>query len=92
MVADVAVATALVVTGKVAEIEPAGTVTLAGTTADGLLSESVTTAPPMGAVPLRVTVAVDVSPPITLAGLSVTEDATVTGALIASAAVCVTPA
>ena len=92
MVADVAAATALVVTWKVADVMPAGTVTLAGTAADALFSESETAAPPAGAAPLRVTVAVDVSPPITVAGLSAIDDATVTGARTARTALRVTPA
>ena len=66
--------TAAVDTAKVAEVDPAGTVTLDGTVADALLSDSATTAPPAGATALRVTVPVDPEPPRTAAGLSATED------------------
>jgi hypothetical protein len=68
-------ATALVVTGKVALVDPAGTVILAGTVATaGLLLERETTAPPLGAGPLSVTVPVEGFPPVTLVGLIVRED------------------
>jgi uncharacterized membrane protein len=70
----VVVETALVVTLKVALDNPAAIVTLAGTCAAVvLLLERVTTAPPVGAAPLSVTVPVDPLPPTTLAGLTVTE-------------------
>src|SRR5436309_88894 len=76
MVTGVAAATALVVTGKVALVPPAGTVTLEGTVAAAvLLLESVTWAPPAGAGPLSVTVPVeDCTPPTTLVGFSVSEE------------------
>src|SRR2546426_1092143 len=54
-------------------VAPAGTVTLptAGTlAAAGLLLERVTTAPPVGAAPLMVTVATEELPPTTLVGFS----------------------
>lgn len=74
----VAVVCALVpgaaVTVNVALMAPAGIVTLAGAlAADGLLFESDTTAPPVGAVPDNVTVACDGLPPLTLTGLTVIE-------------------
>ena len=68
-------ATALVLTGKVALVAPAGTVTLPAIVATaGLLLDSVTGAPPAGAGPFSVTVPVgeDV-PPVTLAGLTLNE-------------------
>jgi hypothetical protein len=59
----------LLVIVKVAELAPAGTVTDAGTVAAVvLLLASVTTVPPLGAGPSRVTVPVAVSPPVTLLG------------------------
>lgn len=72
MVAEVLEATALVVIVKVAVVAFAGTVTFVGTCAAAvLLLESVTTAPPDGAGPLRVTVPVEDVPPITEVGLTV---------------------
>jgi hypothetical protein len=60
---------------NVAVVAPAATVTLAGIcAADVLLLVSVTVAPPLGATPLNVTVPVDELPPVTLVGLTVTED------------------
>ena len=87
-------ATAPVVTMKLAPLAPAGTVTLAGTAATlGLLLESETTAPPVGAGPLRVTVPVeDCVPPITLVGLSVSDErVTPGGVTVSEAAVLVPP-
>jgi len=74
MVSVVFDATALVVTVKVAVVAFAATVTLAGTCAAAvLLLDSVTTAPPVGAGPLSVTVPVEEAPPGTDVGLRVTE-------------------
>src|SRR5713101_2639860 len=73
MVAKVDAVTDTVVTVNVALVAPAGTVTLptAGTlAAAGLLLERVTTAPPVGAAALRVTVATEELPPTTLVGFS----------------------
>ena len=58
---------------KVAEVEFARTVTLAGTVAaEVLLLVSVTSLPPAGANPLRVTVPVEVAPlPATVVGFKV---------------------
>jgi hypothetical protein len=58
---------------KVAVVAPPGTVTLAGTLAAALLDCSVITVPPDGDAPPRVTVPVELTPPITVVGLSVTE-------------------
>src|SRR6266403_996517 len=74
MVTGVEVVTALVLTVNVVLLAPAGTVTLEGTVATPLLLESSTCAPPVGAAPLSVTVPVEGEPPVTLVGLSATED------------------
>jgi hypothetical protein len=50
----------LVLTVKLAEFAPSGTVTLAGTLAAPLLLESITTVPPAGATLLSVSVACEV--------------------------------
>jgi len=68
-------ATALVLTVNVALVAPAETATLEGTLAAPLLLESATCAPPAGAGALSVTAPVeDCTPPITLVGLSVSEE------------------
>ncbi len=71
MVTDVELDTAVVVIVNVALVLPAGTVTLAGTLTAFELSLSDTTAPPLGAGPLIVTVPWEEDPPGTLAGLKV---------------------
>ena len=66
--------TADVATANVAVVAPAATVTLAGTVAaDVLLLDSVTTAPPDGALAESLTIPVEPVPPTTLEGLSVRE-------------------
>lgn len=72
-----------VATVNVLLVAPALTVTLTGTVAAAELSDSVTTAPPVGAAALRVTVPVDDEPPTTVEGLrlsaeTVTDEAAVT--------------
>ena len=75
MVTVVDAVTALVFTGNVALVAPAGTATLEGTLAAPLLLETATCAPPAGAGPLNVNVPVeDCTPPITLVGFSVSEE------------------
>ena len=75
MLTAVDLVTFRVVILKVALVLPAGTVTLAGTVAAAVLPlVSVTTVPPVGAAPFRVTVPVDVAPEVTDVGLNVTED------------------
>jgi len=60
---------------------PGATVTEAGTLAtDALPLRRVTTAPEGGAAPVRVTVPWEGLPPLTLGGLRVREDNTITGA------------
>ena len=73
---EVDIATALVLTLKLALVAPAGTVTLAGTAAAALLLESATCAPPAGAGPFRVTVPVEALPPVTLVGLRPSDETT----------------
>ena len=67
-VAVVLAATGVVVIVKVAEDEPSGTVTVAGTTATAELDETETTIPPAGALPLRKTVPTVDAPPTTVLG------------------------
>jgi hypothetical protein len=67
--------TLCVLTVKLALVWPADTVTLDGTVAaDVLLLVRVTVAPPEGAAALRVTVPVELFPPLTLVGFKVSEE------------------
>ena len=67
--------TVFVLTVKFALFLPAETVTLDGTVATEVFPlESVTTFPPEGALPLSVTVPIELLPPLTLVGFSVSED------------------
>ena len=78
MVAEVDAATALVLTVNVVLVPPAGTVTLPGTVAAGLLLDRVTGAPPAGAGPFSVTVPVELPvealPPVTVVGFTPSEE------------------
>jgi hypothetical protein len=93
IVALVLAFTDCVLTEKLAELAPGGTVTLAGTTALRLLLDRLMTVPPFGAVPLNVTVPIVPIPPCTVDGFKVTEDGTMGGAAcpIVSVAVAVPP-
>jgi len=82
IVAVVDVVTGDVVTVNVAVVDPANTVTLAGTTTLELLDERVTTDPPVGAGPSKLTVPVDVSPPITVDGSSETPANATVGVIV----------
>ena len=64
----------MVVTVKVAEFAPAETVTEDGTVASELLDDRLTAAPPLGALPVRVTVPVNCVPPTIVEGASVTDE------------------
>ena len=87
---EVEKSTMLVLTVKVALVDPDGMVALAGTVAaDVLLLDSDTAAPPAGAGPLRVTVPTEELPPVTVDGFSVSE--TSTGGITVSDAVCGAP-
>jgi len=67
--------TGVVVISKVAELLPAGTVTVAGTRAlAGLLLTRVTTTPVCGAGSFRRTVPVVVRPPITVGDFNVNDE------------------
>src|SRR2546422_5143007 len=67
MVTEAEVVTVLVFTVKVAVVAPAGTITLDGTVATlASLLERDTTASPLGAGPLSITVPVEEFPPVTL--------------------------
>ena len=87
------VVTPLVLTVKFALVAPAATVTLAGSVAAEALLERETRAPLPGAGPLRVTVPVEGDPPVTLVGLSATEESVAElGGVTVSEAVLVAPA
>ena len=74
MVTGVEAVTAKVVTVNVALVAPAGMVTLAGTVATTvLLLVRVTTAPPVSAGPLSMTLPVEGDPPLTLLGFNTSE-------------------
>ena len=69
---ELAAVTLAVVTGNVAEVEPCGIVTEAGTVALELELESEITAPPDPAAAVRLTVPVPDWPPTIVAGLTET--------------------
>jgi len=60
--------TRLVVNGKVTDVEPAGTVTVAGTLTDGSSDVRVTTTPPVAATADKLTVPTAPLPPVTTLG------------------------
>ena len=72
--AGVEAVTVVVLIINVALLYPSMTVTLDGTVAADALLERLTTAPPAGAAPLRVTVPVEDDPPFTLVGLTASAD------------------
>ena len=74
IVAVVIEETDVVVTVKLALVDPLATVTLLGTLALELLLLKLTTVPPEGAAELRVTVPVELLPPVTLVGFKLTEE------------------
>ena len=83
--------TAEVVTGNVAEAEPAATGTLVGTVAADVFElESETRIPPAGAGTFNVTVPVEPEPPVTLDGLTDTPERAGAGVTVRTA-VFVTP-
>ena len=58
----------------VADVDPAATVTLLFGATTGLSLVIATTRPPVGAGPISVTVAVEDTPPLTVAGFSISFD------------------
>lgn len=81
IVAEAFFLVAKVVTMKFAEVDPAGTSTLAGTLASEALDEdNATVRPPVGAAWVSVTVPVEAAPPTTLVGLSDSADSADAGA------------
>lgn len=74
IVAEVEAVTDPVVTVNVALVAPDATVTLAGTVATVLLLVSETTAPPVGAAVVSVTLPCDAVPPTTLVGVTESAD------------------
>ena len=89
IVTAVTAVTVVVVTLNVAVVDPAATVTLAGTVAAALLDASVTTIPPTGAADVNVTVPVLAVPPVTDVGFNATVLST--GAVIPRDADWLTP-
>src|SRR2546426_12113587 len=74
MVAEGDAKAAVVGTVTLPLVAPTGTVTLAGTVAAVLSLDSVTCAPPAGAGPSSVAVPVELLPPVTVVGLSASEE------------------
>ena len=70
------------VTVNVAVMAPAATVTLAGTLAALLSLANVITAPPVGAGLSSITVPLELLPPTTLVGFTLTEDKCATGVMV----------
>jgi hypothetical protein len=70
----VTVVTVAVVIGKVAVLDPAGTVTVGGTDAATLLLESDTVNPPAPASAVSVTVPTEPVPPVTVAGETLSDE------------------
>ena len=75
---------------KVAEEEPATTVTEGGTVRSALLLASATTVPPFDAAPLNATVHVVIAPAFRLVGLHFRDDS-ITGPTRLMVAVCNAP-
>jgi len=73
ILAVVSTPTAAVVTVKVAVLDPAATVTEVATVAAAWSEVKLTTKPPAGALPVRVTVPVDGLPPTRLVGFNETD-------------------
>jgi hypothetical protein len=85
MVTAVDEATAIVVTVNVAVVLPARTVTVAGTVAAALFLDKATEIPPLGAALVKVTVPVEEVPPVTLVGLTETDESAAAGVMVSAA-------
>jgi hypothetical protein len=86
------VVTAFVAIAKFALVRPAATVMLAGVVATATLPDTiVTTAPPVGAAAVNVTVPVDAFPPVVDAGFRVMDESAGTAGLTVKDAVLLTP-
>jgi hypothetical protein len=91
-VSVVAAVTALVVIVNVADVAPAATVTLAGTVPTVVDDDAnVTTAPPVGAARVRVTVPVTNTPPVAAETFVVTVEMAAAGGVTVTIAVPVDP-
>jgi hypothetical protein len=87
-----AAVTVRVVIVNVTDVAPAGTVTLAGTVPTVVeLDASVTTAPPVGAARVSVTVPVTATPPVAAATLVVIVESAATGGVTVTVAVPLEP-
>jgi hypothetical protein len=82
IVAFAAALPTVVVTVKVAVVLPAATVTVAGTIAAVLLLDRATETPPLGAALLKVTVPVELAPPVTVAGFRETDESAVDAVIV----------
>ena len=91
MCAVVTLLTPEVVMVNVPDVLPAATVAVAGTTAEVLSLLNDTTAPPVGAGLFRVSVPVEVLPPVTLVGFTLTAVRFATGVMVNVACTLVVP-
>jgi len=91
MCAVVTLLTPEVVIVNVTEVFPAATVAVAGTTAEALSLLSDTTAPPVGAGLFSVSVPVELLPPTTLVGLTLTAVRLATGVMVKVACTLAVP-
>lgn len=91
MCAVVTLLTPEVVMVNVPDVLPAATVVVVGTTAEVLLLLNDTTAPPAGAGLFRVSVPVELLPPTTLVGFTLTAVSVATGVMVKVACTLVAP-
>ena len=91
MCAVVTLLTPEVVMVNVPEVLPAATVAVVGTTAEALSLLNDTTAPPAGSGLFRVRVPVELLPPTTLVGFTLTAVSVATGVMVKVACTLVAP-